>query len=159
MKPKKRTVTILDVARNTGVSASTVSRVLTGNIPVASETEAIVRAAIHHLGYRPNQNARGLVTGNSMVIGVLTQDIASSFFGVMLEGIERGLEGSGYSPMIIPGSWRADKASHAIDIMLERQVDALILLSGDISDERIKELSDELPLVVVDRHVSGIEHC
>src|SRR5688572_16130095 len=113
MKTKKRAASIVDVARHAGVSPSTVSRVLTGNIPVAEETRAIIWQAIDHLGYRPNHNARGLVKGTSMVVGVLTQDIASPFFGMMLEGFEKGLEDSAYSPMISPGSWHSERELRA----------------------------------------------
>ncbi len=157
MRAKKKTVTIVDIARHVGVSASTVSRALTGNIPVAPETQAAIWEAIEYLGYRPNQNARGLVNGNSMVVGVLTQDIASAFFGAILAGIERELDGSAYTSMIIPGSWHVDKEIRALDILLGRQVDGLIVLSGDIADDQLIELSHELPLIVVGRTVPGLE--
>lgn len=154
---KKRAASIVDVARHAGVSPSTVSRALSGTIPVAADTQAAILEAIDQLGYRPNHNARGLVKGNSMVVGVLTQDIASSFFGAILEGIEQGLEGSGYSPMIIPGSWHVERELEALDVLLSRQVDALIVLSGHLPDERIGELADEMPLVMVGRSVAGRE--
>jgi LacI family transcriptional regulator len=158
MKLKQKTVTIVDIARDTGVSPSTVSRVLTGNIPVAPETASLIWEAIERLGYRPNQNARGLVTGASMVIGVLTQDIASSFFGSMLAGIEKGFEDSPYSPIIIPGSWSIEKELNALDILLGKQIDGLIILNGRLSEERIYELEQRLPVIIIGRSVPGIEH-
>src|SRR4051812_6243610 len=146
MKTKKRAATIIDIARQAGVSPSTVSRVLTGNIPVAAETQAVIWQAIEELGYRPNHHARGLVKGTSMVVGILTQDIASTFFGTMLEGIEGGLDESPYSPMIIPGSWQVERELRALDVLLARQVDALIVLSGHIPDDRLQKLAEEMPI-------------
>ena len=93
----QRQVTLAEVAREAGVSPSTVSRILTGSARVRSDKEIQVRQAIEKLGYRPNTFARGLVTGSSGSVGVLTQDIASPFYNDALSGIERGLLGSGGS--------------------------------------------------------------
>ncbi len=157
MKTKKRRVTILDIARHVGVSASTVSRALTGNSGVAADKHAAILAAVEELGYRPNEVARGLANGASMVIGVLTQHIASPFYGEMLTGIETGLKGSRYSPMIIPGNWQLAEQLHALDVFLERRVDSLIILGGNIPDERLQELAEEMPFIVIGRSVPGIE--
>src|SRR5437016_6241622 len=133
IREKKKTATILDVARYAGVSASTVSRTLTGKVAVAPEKQAAIIAAIEALNYRPNTVARELVNGASMVIGVLTQHIASPFYGELLSGVERGLSETKYSPMIIPGNWHLTEELHAIDVFLERRVDSMIILGGDIA--------------------------
>ena len=71
-KAKKTPVTILDVARYAGVSTSTVSRTLTGNVAVTPEKKEIIMAAIEALGYHPNPTARQLANITSMLIGILT---------------------------------------------------------------------------------------
>jgi LacI family transcriptional regulator len=158
MPPKrKRAATILDVAAAAGVSASTVSRFLTGSIAVAADTQVAIRTAIDALGYRPNKVARGLVNGSSNVIGVLTQHIASPFYGEMLTGVEQGLRGSAYTPLIIPGNWELQEQLHAVDVFLESRVDAMIIFGGNIPNERLQELSEEMPVIIIGRTVPGME--
>lgn len=158
MNPKrKRPATILDVAAAAGVSASTVSRFLTGSIAVAPDTQVAIRQAIDALGYRPNKVARGLVNGQSNVIGVLTQHIASPFYGEILTGVEQGLRGTAYTPLIVPGNWDLQEQLHALDVFLESRVDAMIIFGGNIPDERLQRLSEEVPIIVIGRIVPGLE--
>ena len=74
-------VTIFDVARQAGVSESTVSRVLNGTARVSQVKRQAVDRAIEALGFQPNAFARGLATGRSRAIGVVTQAIDSPFYG------------------------------------------------------------------------------
>ncbi|HEY5671944.1 MAG TPA: LacI family DNA-binding transcriptional regulator, partial [Anaerolineales bacterium] len=91
--------TIQDIANRANVSISTVSRVLNNTAPVAEETRQRVLSIITELGYKPNLFAQGLAGGQSRTIGVLTQLIGSPFYDVILRGILRGIDGSGYSPL------------------------------------------------------------
>jgi LacI family transcriptional regulator len=160
MRQKKKAATILDVAREAGVSASTVSRLLTGNAGVTQDKQAAIMAAIEALGYRPNTVARGLVNGSSSVIGVLSQHVASPFYGEILTGIEYGMRDTPYSPMIIPVNEQVKVQTHALDVFLDRRVDGIIFLGGTLPDERFRQLADEIPFIVVLRTISGIEkHC
>ena len=81
-------VTLLDVAREAGVSPSTVSRILNGTAHVASDKRAAVENAIRKLNFTPNLFARSLKTGTTMTVGILTQDIESPFFNRAMRGIE-----------------------------------------------------------------------
>jgi len=157
MKEKKKSATILDVARYAGVSASSVSRALTGNTGVTPEKRAAIMEAIEALGYRPNTVARGLVSGSSMVVGVLSEHVASPFYGEILTGIEYGFRETAYCPMIIPVSHQPKEQLHALDVFLERRVDSLIFLGGTIPDERLEQLAEELPFVVILRKIPRIE--
>ncbi|MBB5233983.1 LacI family DNA-binding transcriptional regulator [Deinococcus budaensis] len=149
----RQAVTLAEVAREAGVSASTVSRILNGTAQVKAAKAARVKAAIEKLGYKPNAFARGLVTGASGSVGVLTQDIASPFYGDALSGIESGLMGSGYSPMIISGHWRTDDEEHAVELLLSRRVEALIVLGGQLPEDELRELAGGLPIAVLGRRV------
>ncbi|MFC5848835.1 LacI family DNA-binding transcriptional regulator [Deinococcus petrolearius] len=146
-----RNVTLAEVAREAGVSPSTVSRILNGTARVKDDKEQSVRRAIDRLGYRPNAFARSLATGASGSVGVLTQDIASPFYNDALSGIERGLMGSGYSPIIISGHWRTDEEEHAVELLLARRVEALIVLGGELPDDELRSLADRLPVAVLGR--------
>lgn len=150
-------VTLLDVAREAGVSPSTVSRILNGTANVTIERRVAIEAAIQQLGFRPNAVAQSLARGRSMSIGVLTQDISSPFYGTMLSGIEEVLLDSPYHPVFISGHWQEKEESAALQILLSRSVDGLIILGGHTPDEHLREVSLRLPLVAVGRRVEGLE--
>lgn len=151
------TVTIHDIAREAGVSPSTVSRVLNGNVPVAPDKRDAVLATVKRLRYQPNAIAQGLVRGRTEAVGVLTQSIASPFYGEVLLGIEQGLASSGYHQIIASGDWRTDIEIAALDLLSARRVDAMIVFAGVISDERLRQAAHDMPLVVIGRSVAGIE--
>jgi LacI family transcriptional regulator len=88
----KRT-TISDIAKRSGVSISTVSRVLNQTAPVAEETRQAVLKAISDLNYKPNLFAQALAGGQTRTIGVLTQNLGSHLYDVILHGILRGKRG------------------------------------------------------------------
>src|SRR5215211_1223863 len=149
-------VTIHDIAREAKVSPSTVSRVLNGNVPVAPEKRAAVLAVVKQLNYQPNAIARGLVRRRTAAIGVMTQSIASPFYGEILLGIEDGLSGSGYHAIFTSGNWRTDEELAALGRLSQRRVDALILLTGALSDEHLLRVAADLPLVIIGRSIPAI---
>ncbi len=152
-----RQPTVSDIARLARVSPSTVSRVLTGSSPVHPEKRAAVLAVIDELNFRPNLTARALVRGKSMAIGILTQSMSSQFYGELSQGIEAGLAGSGYHPIFASGQWQPDEERAALNILVDRQVDGLILLGGDHPDADLQALSAQIPLIAVGRSIAGLE--
>jgi LacI family transcriptional regulator len=155
-----KTITIEDIARQAGVSTSTVSRVLNGSKRVADDKRALVLAAIEQHQYRPNTVARGLVRGRSMTVGVLMQDITSPFFARMVSGIEQGLDRAAYWPVFASTHWRADHQddeARSLRLLLERRVDGVIVLASSIPDEELRAIAQQIPLVVVARRVQGLE--
>ncbi len=156
METKKRATTILDIAKRAGVSPSTVSRIINGTSPVAPEKHAAVMDAIKRLNYRPNSAAQQLVRGRSGTIGVLTQHQGSPFFAEMQLGIERGLIGSMYTSVFVSGQWHLQEELAGLNRLVERQVEALIVIGGSIPDEYLLELADSHPLLCIARSVPGI---
>lgn len=148
--------TVSDIAQLARVSPSTVSRVLTGSSPVHPDKRAAVLAAIEQLNFRPNLNARALVRGKSMAIGILTQSMASQFYGELSQGIEEGLAGSGYHPVFASGQWRHDEERAALNLLVDRQVDGLIILGGDHPDADLRAINAQIPLIAVGRSVDGL---
>lgn len=147
----RQMVTLAEVAKAAGVSPSTVSRIVNGTARVKDSKAQQVRQAIEKLGYKPNAFARSLVTGASGTVGVLTQDIASPFYNDALSGIESGLMGRGYAPLIVSGHWRSDEDGRAIEMLLGRRVEALIVLGGALADHELKEVARQLPVAVLGR--------
>lgn len=157
MRSMSTSITIHDIAREAGVSSSTVSRVLNGTAQVAPEKRDAVLAVVERHNYRPSSIARGLVHGRTAAIGVLTQSIASPFYGEILLGIEYGLAGSGYHVLFASGHWQTEAELAALDLLSGRRVDALIVLAGVIPDVDLRRVAADMPLVVIGRIVAGIE--
>jgi LacI family transcriptional regulator len=152
--PPAGVVTLEMVAQAAGVSPSTVSRILNGTAVVSPEKQAAVDAAIKKLGFKPNPVARGLAGGRTMSIGVLTQTISSPFYGEALLGIEDKLESAGYIPLFVSGHWTEAEERNAIDALLQRRVDGLIVLAGRLSDSALQAYAKQVPAVVVGRELS-----
>lgn len=155
-----RNFTSQDIAERANVSISTVSRVLNNTAPVAEETRARVLSIIAELGYKPNLFAQGLAGGQSRTIGVLTQLIGSPFYDVILRGILKGIDSSGYSPLFADGGWDAKKDQMAINMFIQRQVDGLIILNGHSPEEFLLEIASEIPMIIVGRDIPDLkEQC
>ncbi len=143
--------TLLDVAREAGVSPSTVSRILNGTARVSEGKRVAVEAAIAQMNFAPNQMAQGLKKGRSMTIGIVVQDISSPFFDETLRGVDDGLKGTGYTSVIVSGHWNAQEESDRIRLLLARKVDGIILLSGRISDKTVLHFANHRPIVSTGR--------
>ncbi|UXH80761.1 LacI family DNA-binding transcriptional regulator [Roseateles amylovorans] len=144
-------VTLGMVAQASGVSPSTVSRILNGTAVVSQDKKDAVDRAIAELGFVPNPIARVLAGGRSLSVGVVTQSIDSPYYGVALRGIEEVLDTVGYVPLFASGHWNAKEEQRCIDTLRARRVDGLIVLTGRLSDESLRKLAKELPVVVTGR--------
>ncbi len=149
-------ITIQHIALKAGVSKSTVSRVLNESAPVTRAKRRAVLAAMAELNYQPNIFARGLAGGQSMTVGVLTQNFGSPFYDAIMQGVNRGFAGSGYSPIFADGQWQAAVEDRAIQTLLGRQIDALILVGGHSTPEMLCRLGQQLPMILVGRHVAEL---
>ncbi|MZD05131.1 substrate-binding domain-containing protein [Streptomyces sp. SID5785] len=89
------TVTLADVAARAQVSPATVSRVLNGNYPVAAATRERVLKAVDELDYVLNGPASALAAATSDLVGVLVNDIADPFFGIMASAVQSEIVGPG----------------------------------------------------------------
>lgn len=148
-------VTLLDVAREAGVSPSTVSRILNGTARVDATKRTAVEQAIKKLQFRPNLFARSLKTGTTMTVGILAQDIESPFYTRAMRGVEQGLAGSGYAPIIVSGHWNAQEEAERIRLLQARRIDGLVILTGHLPDAEIIEFARQQPIVVTGRHLEG----
>ena len=85
----------------------------------------------------------------------MTQAIDSPFYGVALRGIEEELGQAGYSPLFVSGHWNAKEEQRCIDVLRSRRVDGLIVLTGRLSDEALRKLAKEQPVVVTGRSIKA----
>lgn len=147
--------TLRDVARLAGVSPATVSRILNGTAVVADDKRQAVEAAIAQLDFKPNLSARGLRSGSSKTIGVLTQELESPHFTAAVKGIDEGLAGSGYAPVVVPGHWNPDEENERARLLISRHVDALAIVGGSLSDDQVLEFAGLLPVAIIGRTLTA----
>jgi LacI family transcriptional regulator len=153
----KDNVTISDIARKAEVSASTVSRVLSGTVKVSEEKRQAVLSAVAALNYQPNLFAQGLASGRSTAIGVLTQNFGSPFYDAIIQGVVQGLNQTEYFPIFADGQWQPDIELEAVQAMMRRQIDGLIVIGGFLKLADIKKLAEDIPLVMVARRLASFE--
>lgn len=153
--PRGARVTLGMVAAASGVSPSTVSRILNGTAVVSKDKREAIDRAIAELGFVPNPIARGLAGGRTMSVGVITQAIDSPFYGGALRGIEEELGAVGYSPLFVSGRWDAAEEARCIDVLCSRRVDGMIVLTGRLSDEVLCRVARDIPVVVTGRQLSA----
>ncbi|MBX3056034.1 MAG: substrate-binding domain-containing protein [Anaerolineae bacterium] len=153
-------ITIADIAAHAQVSKSTVSRVLNETTPVAADKREAVLAAMAALNYKPNVFAQSLASGQSLSIGVLTQNFGSPVYDVIMRGVLLGLEETPYSPLFADGRWQPETEQRAIETFLDRRVDGLILIGGYCPEAMLVETARHTPLIIVGREVAALrDHC
>jgi len=130
-------VTLADVAARAGVSAATVSRVLNANYPVASGTRERVLRAVDDLDYVVNGHARALAAATSDLIGVLVNDVADPFFGIIASAVQSQISGAGEAPgpsggklAVVCNTGGTPQAELSYLTLLERQRAAGVVLTG-----------------------------
>ncbi|ALA54314.1 transcriptional regulator, LacI family [Shouchella rhizosphaerae] len=135
----KMNTTIYDVAREAGVSMATVSRVVNGNPNVKPTTRKKVLEAIERLNYRPNAVARGLASKRTTTVGVIIPDISSIFFSELARGIEDIATMYKYNIILCNSDQNKDKEIHLINTLLEKQVDGIVFMGGEITEEHAEQ--------------------
>lgn len=132
-----RPTTMRDVAKATGVSQSTVSRVLSGAtsaVPIAPETRERVLAEARRLRYRPNPLASGLRGARTMLLGVIVREITDPFFAGAIEAVSAEATARGYNIILGHAHGKADEAMALRAVLETRHCDAILVL-GDTSDQ------------------------
>ena len=154
-------VTLRDVAHASGCSVATVSRVLAGTRPVGQDTARTVRAAAERLGYRPNQVARALRSRSTGTIGLVLPQITNPFFPSLVREVEHALHAGGRALLLADCDDDPATEADRISALLDRQVDALLVIPVDEkrSREAVASAAAQVPLVLLDRACGpGVAH-
>ncbi|WP_456273723.1 catabolite control protein A [Bacillus sp. AK031] len=142
-------VTIYDVAREANVSMATVSRVVNGNPNVKPATRKKVVEVIDRLGYRPNAVARGLASKKTTTVGVIIPDISNIFFAELARGIEDIATMYKYNIILSNSDQNTEKELHLLNTMLGKQVDGIVFMGGNITEEHVREFElSPVPIVL-----------
>lgn len=146
-------VTIKDVAREAGVTVSTVSRSLNGSYGVHHATRAKVVAVAQRLNYSPSHAARGLVTGRTHALGLIISDIRNPFFAEVARGAQEAASRAGYDLLLCNADLDPAAQLRSIRAMLGKRVDGLIMNSvlAFSRAEKQELAASRVPVVLLNR--------
>jgi LacI family transcriptional regulator len=159
--PHKTTVTIRDVAKTSGFSASTVSIVL-NNAPLARyippQTKARIQKAAKTLGYHPNVFAKSLRSKRNHTVGVMVFDITDPYCTLILRGIENSLYQASYLQILADAHNERGRFERYLEMLLERRIEGLIVLANWLYLD-INLLADiergKIPTVIIGRELES----
>ncbi|MCD6239800.1 MAG: LacI family DNA-binding transcriptional regulator [Thermotogae bacterium] len=155
---KRKRINMKSIAKMSGVSVTTVSRVLGGSSKVNQKTYKRVMGVIKKVGYRPNALARGLSMQKTRTLGVILPDASNTFFSKIGKAIENTVRSHGYSVFLCDTDGIVDNEISAIKSLSERWIDGIILVAPRIDLRMLIQFSQEYEFypIVADRKVEGI---
>ncbi|WP_421942539.1 LacI family DNA-binding transcriptional regulator [Pedobacter sp.] len=155
-----KALSIKDIAVKANVSITTVSFIINGKAKEKSISEAVIEKVekiIEESGYKPNQIARSLRTGNSNIIGLIVEDISNSFFARIARLIEDKAYKRGYKIIYSSTENSIEKAQELINMFKSRKVDAYIISPIKGLEEDIQLLLNEnKPVILFDRNLPDL---
>ena len=149
-----KSITIKDIARELGISVSTVSRALQNHPDISDKTKELVKKCARELHYKPNIMASNLRTNKNTTIGVVIPEVNHHFFASILDGIEQTANEAGYNILICQSSEKREKEEQSVQMLLHSRVAGMLV---GVSKEtlQLKHLQDVIdsgiPLVLYDR--------
>ncbi|NVJ88834.1 MAG: LacI family DNA-binding transcriptional regulator [Flavobacteriaceae bacterium] len=158
----KQKITIKTIAKELGVSTSTVSKALKDSHEISKETKERIQAYANHYNYKPNHLALQLRNQKTKVIGVILPKIVHHFFSTVIKGIEDGANKKGYNLMVCFSNESYKKEVENLKVLSNGSVDGIIV---SVASETLKNkdfshfsglISEEIPLVLFDRVINDI---
>ena len=150
MKP----ITIKDIARELGISVSTVSRALQNHPDISEQTKVLVRECARKLNYKPNVLASNLRTNKNTTIGVVIPELHHHFFSSVLDGIEQAANDAGYTIVICQTGENAEKEIKGVHTLISSRVAGMLVgISKETTNyHHLHEvIANGIPLVLYDR--------
>lgn len=151
----KKSLNIYTIAKEAGVSPSTVSRVITKNARVSDEKRKRVEEIIQKYDYRPSALAQGLTNTQTKAIGILASDLKNPYYGQLLTSCEQQIHKLGYYPVLFSTTSSYELEVEYLQKMFDLRIDAIILIGG-ISDhlvtdpeyaDLINRLTENIPII------------
>lgn len=138
---------IKEIAKMAGVSVSTVSRVLNNHPYVSEEKRARVLETMEQLKYARNMNAVHLITGKTKSIAIMLPYINHAYFSLLMEGIGVEALANHYRLVVCQTGYEADKEREVLEMLRNREIDGIIILSKATPEEQIEEYCRYGPIV------------
>ncbi len=158
---QKKKYSISDIARELGISTTTVSFILNGKAKEKRISDGLVKKVqdfVVKIDYKPNTLARSLRTGRTNIIGLMVEDISNPFFSAIARAIEEKSYQNGYKIIYCSTENDTSKTQELINMYKEWHVDGYIIVTPKGVEEDIKNLKESgKPVVLFDRYLPGIE--
>lgn len=153
-----RPSTLLDVARDAGVSRATASRALSGSTRVSPSTRERVLRSAGRLNYRVNSAARSLRTSKSGLVGLLIPGFHNDLYGPLADRLDRRLREHGLSVVIGSSGWTPDGDVRVLDSFTDRQMDAIVMSPRSDRSQGLRDALAQVtcPIVLLDRDIPGL---
>jgi LacI family transcriptional regulator len=150
-------VRLKDIAAELNLSKMTISKVLRGQTDVSEATKARVLKRARELNYRPNTTARSLRTGQTFMMGLVVPNIGDGYLNDISRGVTQAIRSAGYGLVVCPSQDDPELEQQQIELLLSRQVDALLIVSLEESAPFLERLSKgpTVPLIFVHRRFPG----
>lgn len=158
----KQKITIKTIAKELGVSTSTVSKALKDSHEIGKETKDRIQAFANHYNYKPNSLALQLRNQKTKVIGVILPKIVHHFFSTVIKGIEAFANEKGYHIMVCFSNENYKKEVETLRVLSNGSVDGLIvsIANETLENKDFRHFTDlveeDIPLVLFDRVVDEI---
>lgn len=151
-------VTIRDIAKESGVSRTTVSRVINNSGYVKEDTRLKVEEAIRKLNYSPNAIARSLSTQKTNTIGVVVPEINNPFFGEIVRGISEEADKAGLNIILCNTDSREDKEYEALKLLKEQRIQGMLITptytEEHVNEEFMRAIDQSgVPVIILDGYV------
>ncbi len=139
LKTENKQITIYDIAKEAGVSPSTVSRVLTNNANVRKEKKERILGLIEKYNFKPNAFARGLSEARSKVIGIIVADVRNPFYSQMFVACEHAAEKMGYTVFLADSHSALEREIDEMERLQNQRVDAILMIGGSIDQREVSK--------------------
>lgn len=147
-----------DIADDLGISVVTVSKVFNNHLDISAATRERVLQRMKELNYQPSLHAQGLVSGHTLMVGLVVPDLVHAFFSEVAKSIASELRKKGFGLVIASSDEDPELERQEIDQMMRRRVDVLILASCQTDCESLKKIAEQsVPLILIDRNFEGYE--
>lgn len=156
MKKQRHPVTILDVARLSGLSKSTVSRALSGAANISEDAQKKVAEVVAATGYRRNAMASALRSGRTGIVALLIPDIANPFWADVARGAQDMAAEVGVSVLIFSSDWSADREKQHLQALVQARVDGAIV--NPVRDGLDEIAHFDLPTVLIGSSAARFPH-
>jgi LacI family transcriptional regulator len=145
-------VRLKDIAEELGISIVTVSKALRNRPDVAKETKAKVLDRVKRLNYRPNLAARSLVTGRSLLIGLVVPDLIHPFFSEIAKSLAASLRKKNYFLLVSSSESDPTLEQDEIEHMLAHRLDCFVVASCQKNADNLERITAAgVPLILLDR--------
>ncbi len=150
-------MTIYEIAKIAGVSASTVSRVLNNNPNVKDTTRKLVLECIEKYHYSPSETARGLITQSSKMVGILLPDARIMHHAESITYIQRELSTMGYCCLVMTTGRDEQERLRSIEILNQRRVEAAVLMGSSFELDSVKHAIEkylpQIPIIIANGYL------